>query len=397
MRLMKKVCFQILLILCCFVSNTQPAFSADTATEPQRIALLLPLQGVYGESAQAIRDGFLAAFYQSLSYDNTPPTIQIIDTSGGDVVSLYQQAITQKTNIVVGPLNKEEGLQLVQAGSLSIPTLMLNTLPLPENINNLYQLALSPEGEAKQVADKAYQDGKRTVVIVAPDSDWGKRVAQTFLSEWTRVGGRVAGQAYYGQSNQLSNQISALLHVDQSEQRSKDLKKILNQTKMRTIPYRRQDFDVVFLAANPEFARQIRPLLNFYYASNIPVYATSHIYSGTPNPQLDQDLNGIQFCSMPWLVDQANLPTIIQAAFRSVQFNFPQRLQKQPQFFALGVDSYYLALQILSHRVLTESQGATGILKFQSDREWLRELVWAQMVNGNPMVISDEKTGGSKS
>ncbi|MBS0349630.1 MAG: penicillin-binding protein activator [Proteobacteria bacterium] len=390
MKIIIKNCLVLLLLLTWFAANPQIVFSAPSA-DSQRIALLLPLQGVYGESGQSIRDGFLAAFYQSLSYDSNPPTIQIIDTSAGNVVALYKQAITQRASMVVGPLSKEQALQLIQA-PLPIPTLVLNTLSIPQNINNLYQLALAPEVEAKQVADKAYQDGKRTAVIVAPNDEWGARVAQAFLSEWAQLGGKVAGQTYYGEPNGLATQVSQLLHVDQSEQRSKDLKKILNQTNMRTIPYRRQDFDIIFLAAQPEMARQIRPLFNFYYASNIPIYATSHIYSGTPNPQLDQDLNGVKFCAMPWLIDQEKLPSILQADFRSIQFNFPQEMQKQPQLFALGVDSYYLAQQILSKRLVRENQGATGILKFQSDRKWLRELDWAQIVDGKPVLIANEKT-----
>ncbi len=122
---------------------------------------------------------------------------------------------------MVGPLSKEEGMQLVQAGSFNVPTVVLNTLPIAQGISNLYQLSLAPEDEAKQVADKAWHDGRKKAVTIVPASASGKRVAQIFLSEWAALGGKVAGQMYYDAPEQLSNQVSQLLHVDQSEMRAK--------------------------------------------------------------------------------------------------------------------------------------------------------------------------------
>ncbi len=103
------------------MSAGQAGFWSSAPPAPGRIALLLPLRGVYAESGQAIRDGFLAVYYQSLADDAAAPTIRIVDTGSGDIVSLYHQAIAQGANVVVGPLSKEEGMQLVQAGSSASP------------------------------------------------------------------------------------------------------------------------------------------------------------------------------------------------------------------------------------------------------------------------------------
>src|SRR5690554_7108230 len=69
-------------------------------------------------------------------------------------------------------------------------------------------------------------------------------------------------------------------------------------------PRRRQDADWLFLVALPQQARQIKPTLAFNFASDLPVYSTSHVYSGEPNPSKDRDLNGIVFCDTPWLLDR---------------------------------------------------------------------------------------------
>ena len=122
----------------------------------------------------------MAAYYQSLPQDSLAPTIRIVDTNGGDIVALYRQAVAEGAKMIVGPLSKEEGMQLLQAGPLTVPTLMLNTLPVTKTADNLYQLGLSPEDEVKQVAAKAWQDGKKKAVIIVPASAWGQRVAQVF-------------------------------------------------------------------------------------------------------------------------------------------------------------------------------------------------------------------------
>ena len=137
-----------------------------------------------------MRDGFLAAYYQSLPQDSAAPTIRIIDTSEGDIVTLYRQAVAQGMELVVGPLSKEQGMQLVQAGPLAVPTVVLNILPVTETVPNLYQLSLAPEDEVKQVAAKAWQDHKKNALIIVPASTWGQRLSQSIFNGMANFGGQ---------------------------------------------------------------------------------------------------------------------------------------------------------------------------------------------------------------
>jgi outer membrane PBP1 activator LpoA protein len=381
----KKLALFILNIFCLLISTKAlAAFWNSTTPSPTRMALLLPLQGAYAPSAQAIRDGFIAAYYQSLPQDKNPPTIRIIDTSQGNILELYRQAVNQGANVIVGPLNKEAGLQLVQAGSINTPTILLNNLSGVSTGDNVYQLALSPEDEATQAADKAWKGGFKTALIAAPANTWGQRVSQTFLNRWQSLGGKVVGEVFFDDPSRLAGQVAQILHVDLSEQRAKDLRHNLALSKIRSIPYRRQDIDMVFLAANPELAREFRPLLKFYFADNIPIYATSHIYGGFPNPQYDQDLNGVNFCAIPWEITPQKMPAELQTILTNVQKTWPQASREQAPFFALGVDSFFLARQLLDGKPTPNWEGATGKLILQSNKVWYRQLPWAQMVQGAP-------------
>lgn len=370
-------CLALLLPLVCFAS----------AAPPRQIAVLLPLHGANAEAGEAIRDGMIAAYYQSLGQDLHPPVLRLIDTSDGDVVTLYRRTVEQGADIIVGPLNKNEGAQLAETGALPVPTLLLNTIPLTQIVPNLYQFSLSPEDEAWQVAAKAQQDHRQSALLIVPASRWGQRVTQSFLTAWLAADKKVVGEMYYDDPADLSAEVAQLLHLDQSEKRFKALQHLLHEPKMRLIAYRRQDADMIFLVAKPELAREVRPLLKFYYAAKIPVYATSHIYSGTPDPKYDQDLDGVIFCAMPWEIAPEALSPDLQAIRRDIEKAWPRASRQAPQLFAFGVDSYRLARK-LNGNLPTTSQGATGTLILQSNKVWARELLWAQMVNGEPKLLS---------
>ncbi len=147
---------------------------------------------------------------------------------------------------------------------------------------------------------------------------------------------------------------------------------------------RRQDADMIFLATSPEIARQVKPLLDFYYAEDLPVYATSSIYTGMPAPNEDQDLNGIQFCDMPWVLQQSSQ---LQEIHHVMEKLWPASINRSPRFFALGMDAYQLATQLGKLQSLPSYgiSGFTGRLKLNNHQRIQRELICAKFELGIPM------------
>ena len=118
-------------------------------------------------------------------------------------------------------------------------------------------------------------------------------MARIMQNMWAYNGGTITTVVNFS-SNNIVNPIRDSLAIDQSQKRANKLRWIIGK-KFKFNPRRRQDINVILLAASPTQARQIRPALKFYFAGNIPVYATSNIYSGIEKPQLDKDLDGIIF------------------------------------------------------------------------------------------------------
>ena len=99
---------------------------------PSKIGLLLPFSGQYQKSSTAIRDGFLAAWYLDKQKKSH---IEIYDANALNIVEVYQQAVRDGVDYVVGPLEKEAINQLVDFGELPVQVLALNRQDLKSEHN----------------------------------------------------------------------------------------------------------------------------------------------------------------------------------------------------------------------------------------------------------------------
>jgi len=340
-----------------------PLPTQNIAGQPQNIALLLPLSGKNADPAKAIAAGFLAS-QQRASHR---PTVRIYDTTQASLSKIYRNALNEGADFVVGPLTKEEVLQLSKL-SLRTPVLALNYHPSIQT-KDLVQFALAPEAEAEQLAEKAWQRGARHVGLIAPDNTWGKRNLSAFSARWQQLGGHILHTAYINASQEYAAAVARLLGISETQKRDEK-------------PSRRQDLDAIIMVATPDAARQLKPLLDFYYAEDLPVYATSSIYGGRPDPTRDRDLNGIIFSDMPWLLE-ARRGAHVRELLRQ-QEGGPQSDQYN-RLFAMGVDAYQLTQHW--HWLHTgHYPGATGNLSLRGNTI-ARTLSFAKMKNGEPVPI----------
>ena len=354
---------------------------------PDKIALLLPLQGKFSKAAEAVRDGFLAAYYYRQT--RSDQSVQIYDIANTeDVMTTYQQAVDEGAKFIVGPLTKSHIQQLVDAGTLPVPTLALNYVESVDLPANLFQFGLSPEEEARQVAERTWLDGHVNAAVLSPTGPWGDRVFEAFQTRWLEVGGNVVQhQTYNAAKNDYSASIRALLGINDSRRRFRSLSHLLNQN-LKFTPRRRQDIDFIFLAAYPRQGRQIRPQLKFYRASNVPVYATSHVYTGNPNPERDRDMDGLVFGDMPWVLTDGTTHRGLRAELAPFISKAGKRLQR---LYALGIDSFNIiaALSTLRKYPYQRYDGETGSLSLDAKQRLHRQLTWVRFRSGSPRALDE--------
>ncbi len=346
--------------------------------QPQNIAVLVPLSGPLEKAGRAIRSGLLAAWYDARANGRDAPAITFFDTAlNDDVYNVYKQAVFEGADLVIGPLDKNRVQRLQSQAALTVPVLALNygdeRLPAPENF---YQFGLAPEDEAMQVADQAWQEGHRRAMVLAPNTDWGRKVSDAFVQRWERQGGSITSKSLFTQPDQYLYTVKRALNIDDSETRERNLRRF-TERELVFEPRRREDVDFIFMVAFPPQARQLKPILNYQYATAIPVMGTSHLYGGTLNRERDEDLDGVQFVEMPWKLHHSALESSIDQAFNE-EFSGYETL------VALGVDAYHLHPRLVQLQRFPTARlyGETGTLRLDDGRRIHRELTWATMTNG---------------
>jgi outer membrane PBP1 activator LpoA protein len=354
--------------------------------QPKHVALFLPLTGNLASSGKAVREGFMAAYYQTLQRGYDVPTISIIDTeASGNIELAYGDAIALEAEWVIGPLDKKRVNQLAKLESVPLPTLALNysdQITVGEQPDDFYQFGLAAEDEARLIAERAFQIGYRRVLALSPDNDWGKRIYAAFEQRWLNLGGAVAEQRFYKQKKDYNPEIKALLNVDDSQQRYKTIRRLMRES-VEFEPRRRQDADWVFLVALPKQGRQIRPMFDFNFAGDLPVFSTSQIFSGKQNRKKDNDLNGIQFTDLPWLLENSELKTDVEKNQKRAKGNYAR-------LYAMGVDAFRLYPRLKQLAALPHSKifGVTGDLSIDSQGKIHREMPFAVFKRGRPVALN---------
>jgi outer membrane PBP1 activator LpoA protein len=347
----------------------------------QKIALLLPLSGKYASSGKAVRNGFIAAYYADSS---SKPQLNIIDTATGNVEDLYQQAIQNGAQLVVGPL-LQENVATIAEHQVSVPTIALNNINSKSPSNNLYQFSLSPNSEARQIAMRAWRSQHKNALIIMPNNTWGATIAKSFTDKWQALGGTVSATATYSDIQDLKQDIMHALNIDASYARAAEIKKITSNN-IRMIPERRQDIDMIFVISNPEFARQIKPMLNFYFAGSIDTYALSDSFNSKNNTD---DLSGMIFCDQPWIINRGQLNDELKSLASSIDSTWPGQSNQTKRLNSLGIDAYSLTKNLprLQYFSAFGLPSASGTLFLDQNNSIVRQLNWATIDNGQVKLL----------
>jgi outer membrane PBP1 activator LpoA protein len=328
-------------------TSSQHNNSAALPQSSNHIAVLLPLSGKLGSLGNTILKGITAA--QQGQAPNTQ--IKTYDVATADIIGQYQRAVKEGADVIIGPLDKRKLATLIsQKSTLSRPIISLNHLSTGQSRAPaaLYQFGLAPEDEARQIASFALSRGQKSAVMLYPNSQWGQRLANAFKTLYTSKGGKIiVEKAFPNRSASYKKEVKQVLSVGV------------------------KNIDMIFLAAAPTQARLIRPMIQYLHAENVPVYATSHIYSGLPDAGKNMDLNGVIYTEIPYIIEGSQIGTITANS------------GKYPRLYAMGADALLIAKNL--RRMAQSGQpvsGKTGNIRLGGNRLLQRQLSWATFEKG---------------
>jgi outer membrane PBP1 activator LpoA protein len=355
---------------------------------PTQIGLILPLSGRQQGSGVAVRDGFMAALLQQ--EQSKRPVVNVYDSAEMGATTAYRRAIADGAQFIVGPLTKDDVTAIATSGETSVLTLALNqTGDEVSQPSLMFQFALDPEDEARQVAQRVTADGRMRGLLLLPNNEWGRRVFKAFDTELKTLGGAIAGMRFYDpEARDYSTPITQLLLIDESRQRANSLSATIG-THLEFEPRRRGDAQFVFVGAQPVQGRSLRPALRFHLTDDLPVYATSDIFE--PDAEANSDLEGVIFPDMPWVISPDAVSTELRTALRK---HWPVRARGRGRLYAFGFDSYRLVPLLKAGKFGNEHSvpGMTGLLSVDSKGRVRRELDWAQVAGGKPNPLSTAAT-----
>ena len=322
-------------------ARAQSTVPGVAAVDAPHIALLLPVDSsTFRRHAEALRDGFVAAS-KVHAQQTLPIRVYAVGDDPKQASAIYQQAAQTGARLVVGPLIRT-AVTAIAAGEVSVPTLALNA---PEgsmpNRPNLHVLSLQIETEARQAARLAHREGRRTAYTVAGDSPLLKRLHSAFVSEFTKLGGKLIAEFAYNTS-------------------PAELTRLKQAVELRVA-------DMVFLALDPRQARAVRA-----YLEPLAVYASSQIHAGDASLAAAVDLAGVVFLDMPWLLQRDHPAVMI---YPRQDFRGEGDLER---LYALGIDAWRIGQALLARQSGIVLDGVTGRLVQGLDRQFTRELVSAR-------------------
>ncbi|MGI9206075.1 MAG: penicillin-binding protein activator [Woeseiaceae bacterium] len=354
---------------------------------PRQIAILLPLSGNSEAAGNAVKNGFLGAYFSAVSGVDSEQQIRVYDVHAeGGVVGAYTAAVANGAEFVVGPLLRRSVAELATELLLPVPVLSLNYLadsqPAPPGF---FQFALSPEDEAASAAQRAIENKGVRAVALVPANDWGSRMVTSFATEFEGLGGELLEyRSYEPNSQDFSFEIENVMALSQSVQRYQRLRANIGGP-LQFDPRRRQDVDLIFLAADAKAGRLIKSQLKFHYAGDLPVYSTSFIYA--MDGRSDADLNGVMFADAPWVI----APPAWIADYPTAYGEYWPSEKRLTRLHAMGYDAYNLVGELFNSRdsLMDEVVGATGRLFLTADGRVHRKLAWAQFERGQPAALPD--------
>ena len=335
-------------------ASAQQSDDTQPATAQPHIAVLLPLKsGPLARLAEAVRRGVWEA-HRVHSDSGLALVVYATGDDAFDITQGYERAVQQGAQFVIGPLTRSAVSALAGGSLVSVPTLALNApesdAPLP---TNLYLFGLQIENEAKQLAKLAAQQGRRRPLIVAGDGALSKRLSQAFSEEWRRLGKDPPDQFAYTTDPAELGRLRDTLALGNA--------------------------DMAFLALDAKEAKLIRSFLGL----SLPIYATSLVHTGTDS-LARLELNGVYFVDMPWLLAPDH-PAVLSYA-RPEQTN----LEFQ-RFYALGIDAYRIAQELLKPRGESTLDGVTGTIVLDRERRLVREPIAAQFQQGEARLVAQTR------
>lgn len=323
--------------------KAKQSFVPTLEANVNQIAVLMPFSGKLASYGDAFRHGIMMAQREQ----NLTSSVKYYDVNGVDAKQVYDQAVNDGAQFVIGPLTKEDVSKIITTG-ISVPTLAINSFD-HVSTNNAFFFAITPENEGAQAAQKIYNDGKRNPLLLIPNTDKGNRIVSGFQQKWFENNeyGKIIIKRYKNKS-EVTQAIQSGLE-DQS-------------------------VDAVYICGTALEASLIKTQIQVTYPSDDRTfYITNNSNPGNLKAPVTKNMKGMFLGDMPWLLEDSQLKKTIKESLDVSNMN-------TLIFFALGYDSITIAPNMKS---MVDNEipinGLTGRLSINHQGKVVNESEWVEI------------------
>lgn len=352
-----------------------PSALAAVLATPQRItqlAVVLPLSGPLSAAGTAVRNGLVSAALA----DEQPLQLRFYDAAAEPLPALYERAIANGAEAIIGPLSKAN-VDTLTAVTPQVPTLALNYLAEGAQApTNLLQFGLAIEDEADTLVRALTEQERQRVLILHSEQDWSRRAAAR-LAE--RFAGAITVESF-ADAKTVTEALGRGMLIEESQRRSQGVYRQIG-SHIEFTPRARDDLDAIVALVNNTEAKVLVPALKFHFGDHLPVYVTGQATRGAASEDLGS-LTGFQVTEIPWFVSGSTLAQEVTKAFR-LSGNSLAAL------YALGSDAYQVADRLplaASHTDLVFA-GSSGALHLRGDGTFRRELSLGVISNSRVIAM----------
>lgn len=349
-------------------------FQYDLTPEEQKtnIAVILPLTGKQAKAGNSAQQGILASYNQQSDI-----TLHFFDSQTLNTENLATTFLEKNIDFVIGPLLKENVKKYLANETLTIPTLLLN-VPLNSTLKaHQFAISMRPEDEAIQAAALLSQKQFKQPIVMSHKDNVSLRIANAFAKKWQSLTGERPTIVEFEQGKEMQTVLKKTLSVDQSQSRINILKSRIRE-RLKTEFRNRRDIDMIYIVGNPRQTRLLKPYIDVNispFAELIPIFASSKSHSMNIDKNTINDLRGLTFSQMPWLLKSTQQNKELAETSKIL---WPKRTDGLQRIFAMGYDSFKLIEKLpkMKAQNYLRHYGQTGVLKLGHDNILTRTLLW---------------------
>lgn len=317
---------------------------------------------------------------QTLPYNSESRTItdvKIYDTDSKPLATLLAQAQADGMDLIVGPLLKGDVATLATANT-PLNILALNELDTPIARPNVCYFSLSPEDEARNAAQFIRQDNKTAPLVLTPDNNFGRRIAQSFADEWQKNGGGVVLHQTFSGTPDSSVSLTGVPVQPSSQPVPQPEGTVIQPQPVSG------GVDAVYIIATSDQLTYIKPMLEFATSARgrPAFYASSRSNKAGTGKDFQFEMEGLKLTDIP-LIAGGNPQLLTQAAGKFGNDYTRVRL------YAMGMDAWRLANQFGDmQRHTLRMNGASGDITVTDNCTVYRHLPWLVFKQGNLTPLS---------